>query len=349
MVFLRIESRFNELTGRGGSVRIMQCDMCQKIFETKKAPSAFKGRETYCNLKCLHAALKKNNPAYVKTKQTCTEKHGTYEEYQIKKHEKMKETNIERYGTEYAWSSSPVKEKIKETHQKKYNVDHVSQIQDVKEKKKQTYIKNWGVESPLQSPEIMQKKNETCIEKFGTAFPTQLSEIQQLIISNNMQKYGVPNTTQLKETQKKMQQTCLERYGERFYSQTDEWIEKFRCSSVHEQGYAFFTDESIFYRSSYERRFIQWCDAHAFEIKKIECNKKFAYSIDGKDKRYFADFLIEYNDNTRVIYEIKASPIVEFEVTKAKAEAARSQLHLYNAIDYIFITENELELLENDW
>ena len=71
--------------------------------------------------------------------------------------DKIKATNLERYGCEYSFQSEEVKKKIKETNNEKYGCNCVFQSKEVKDKIKQTIFKKYGVEYPLQSEEIKNK------------------------------------------------------------------------------------------------------------------------------------------------------------------------------------------------
>jgi len=69
-------------------------------------------------------------------------------------------------------------EKIKETNLKKYGVENVSQIEDIKEKKKQTTLNNFGVKYPMQSKVVRKKLRKNNIEKYGVDNVSQLEEIK---------------------------------------------------------------------------------------------------------------------------------------------------------------------------
>ena len=77
---------------------------------------------------------------------------------------KIKSTNLKRYGTEYGLSNIDVINKKKSTVKEKYGVDNISQAKGISEKKKETCLKNYGVEWILGD----QKRKEECVfKKYG--------------------------------------------------------------------------------------------------------------------------------------------------------------------------------------
>jgi hypothetical protein len=98
--------------------------------------------------------------------------------------EKMKATNIEKYGVEYVSQSKEIKEKVKATCIKNYGVEHIFQSEKCKEKIKTTNIENYGVEYPFQSQEIQEKSKVTNIIKYGFENPSHNAEISEKASKN---------------------------------------------------------------------------------------------------------------------------------------------------------------------
>ena len=105
----------------------------------------------------------------------------------------MKQTNLDRYGVEYASQSDEVKEKVKQTNIKKYGVEYPSQSGEIKEKMKQTNLDRYGVENPSQSSDIKKKKVQTCIGNYGVENPSQSEDIKQKKVQTCIDKYGYMN------------------------------------------------------------------------------------------------------------------------------------------------------------
>ena len=94
---------------------------------------------------------------------------------------KIKSTNIKKYGVEYGLSNKEIKEKINKTVKEKYGVDNISQLKEISEKKVKTCFENYGVNWILSD----QKRKEKDIYK----------------------KYGVKNVRNLKSVNDKISTT----------------------------------------------------------------------------------------------------------------------------------------------
>ncbi len=127
--------------------------------------------------------------------------------------QKMKKTNLEKYGAEFASQTDSVKEKMKQTCLSTYGTVSSLLNEDVKEKTKQTNLKNLGVEFPMQSEVIKAKREETNLEKFGVPHASQSEEVKNKIIESNLARHGVPHVGMIDEIKEKIAQTNIERYG----------------------------------------------------------------------------------------------------------------------------------------
>lgn len=83
---------------------------------------------------------------------------------------KMKQTNLERYGCEIASQSDEVQRKMKQTCLKRYGYENPFKDKNIQEKIKQTNLERYGVYSPAQSDQIMNKMKQTNLEKYGVEF-----------------------------------------------------------------------------------------------------------------------------------------------------------------------------------
>lgn len=80
---------------------------------------------------------------------------------------KIKVTNLKRYGVEYGLQNEEIKKKSSESILKKYGTNNVSQCNVIKEKKKNTCFKNYGVNYYLQSNIGMTQYKTSILEKYG--------------------------------------------------------------------------------------------------------------------------------------------------------------------------------------
>ena len=81
--------------------------------------------------------------------------------------DKMKQTNLEKYGVECPLASNIVKEKTKQFNLLNYGVEYYVQTDEYKEKAKSTNLERYGDEWPLASDEIRAKGTETNLNKYG--------------------------------------------------------------------------------------------------------------------------------------------------------------------------------------
>ena len=89
--------------------------------------------------------------------------------------QKAKNTCVERFGFVCATKSKKVQEKIKETNLKKYGKEYPMQNKDVQEKQfkkmQETNMKRYGVKSTLSLKETREKYRDTMIKKYNVDSP----------------------------------------------------------------------------------------------------------------------------------------------------------------------------------
>lgn len=120
--------------------------------------------------------------------------------------QRVKETNIKRYGTEYPSQNNNIKEKIKQTNLKKFGVDNIfKNTEFIKEKIREKL----GVENPFQSEKIRKKCKQTMLERYGVENPSQANEVKNKKIQTAIKKYGVSNVNQ-----KHLSKYCLEKLND---------------------------------------------------------------------------------------------------------------------------------------
>lgn len=92
--------------------------------------------------------------------------------------DKKKQTNIARYGVEWATASDEVKQRIKDSFNMKYGTDNPMKNEDVKNKAMQTNIHRYGGKSPMCDKIVRAKSVESCLERYGVSNPYQSTDIQ---------------------------------------------------------------------------------------------------------------------------------------------------------------------------
>jgi hypothetical protein len=106
-------------------------------------------------------------------------------------HEKIKKTNLEKYGVEYFSQTQTFNEKVKQTSLEKYGKDHYSK-----------------------TDEYLLQRTSTNLEKYGVENPFQLTEKIKLSM---FLKYGVDHASQIysnKETKEKKRRETKEKNGD---------------------------------------------------------------------------------------------------------------------------------------
>jgi len=86
-------------------------------------------------------------------------------------------------------NSNYKKEKIKKTNLEKYGVENPGQNEEIKEKIKKTNIEKYGVKWTSQNKEIREKQKETCLKKYGYKYSFQNREIRNKIIRTRKNNY----------------------------------------------------------------------------------------------------------------------------------------------------------------
>lgn len=154
-IFSKFQQKAYHFLNDDLDLNLGHCQMCDK-------PTRFKniriGYSTFCSFRCS-------------SKSPITQ-------------EKLKQTNIKRYGCEYSLAAKEVIKKRKETCLKKYGVDNASKSAIVKEKAKATSMKRYGVKAYSCTDEYKQR-----MTRFDVA-PAQRDEVKKARAATCQQRYG---------------------------------------------------------------------------------------------------------------------------------------------------------------
>lgn len=106
--------------------------------------------------------------------------------------EKRKQTNIKKYGAEFASQTTQIKNKTLETCMRKYGARSPTSNREILKKISQTCMQNHGTAWPQQNPEIFAKTQMVFQELFGVDKPAQHPEIrEQLRTMRRQQGYDL--------------------------------------------------------------------------------------------------------------------------------------------------------------
>lgn len=97
---------------------------------------------------------------------------------------KAKKSNIDRHGG-VGFSSKKINEKIKQTNLARYGVENPTQSEIIKEKTKQNNLKKYGVEYFVQSNVFKEKYKNSCMKKYGVDNSSKNPEIKKKISDKN--------------------------------------------------------------------------------------------------------------------------------------------------------------------
>jgi len=118
-------------------------------------------------------------------------------------------------------SSIETQKKLRKTNKEKFGVEYASQSKEIKEKIKETNKERFGVECTLLNEKIKKKKEETNLVKYGEKEVFKSKEIQGKIRETNLKKYGVHTTLLSKEVKEKRRKSIKEKYGVEYNTQKD--------------------------------------------------------------------------------------------------------------------------------
>jgi len=109
--------------------------------------------------------------------------------------ESRKKTHIQNCGFTTNLKCPLTKEKIKATNLIKYGCEHNSQNEEIKNRKIQTCIKNFGVNFPTQSKIVIEKSIQTSLKNYGVEHPSQNAEYAEKHskTSYNRKEYTFPS------------------------------------------------------------------------------------------------------------------------------------------------------------
>ena len=125
--------------------------------------------------------------------------------------EKMRQTNLARYGVAYNSQTKAWKDSLKSTCMQKYGVDHFSKLDSVKDKIRATSVQRYGGVG-FASDELRQKQRNTMLEKYDVCHNMQSPVLKQQFFDTLTNKYGgIGNAVE--QFAEKYKSTLIDRYG----------------------------------------------------------------------------------------------------------------------------------------
>lgn len=150
--------------------------------------------------------------------------------------DKIKKTNLERFGVEYALQSDSIKSKMKATHLERFGVENPGQSETLRAKVKATNLERYGVENPIKSEIIRDKMRATNLKNFGVEYSLQSKDVRDKGKKTSLQLYGTEYPAQSNEIKEKIRDTCVKKYGVKSALQSDDVKEKIRATILERYG-----------------------------------------------------------------------------------------------------------------
>ena len=250
-----------------------KCDMCMKevnLSYKRYNLQISKNSKFSCSKKC----------AALRNKENLIIEYGVYNIAQVPYvKEKIKQTNIEKYGNESYIGSDLGKLTIKNVIFEKYGVDNPQKNEAIRNKTKETNNIKYGYDYVLQSPEIRKKIKLTNIEKYGFENPSESEFIKDKINKTNNDKYGGNSPMSSKEIQNKSKQTTIANYGVDSPQKSELIREKTKATNLELYGFEYPTQSM-----------------HILEKRMQNISLKYGYSHISQNSEFRKDFIITNNE-----------------------------------------------------
>jgi len=156
---------------------------------------------------------------------------------------KRKQTNVDKYGCEFASQHPDIKQAAANTCLQRYGTISPTQNSDILAKGRNTCFQNHGVEYPQQNKHVLNKTQETFLEKYSVSRPAQNNTIREKMKTTMLQRYGVEHNMQIEHVH---QQAIIKSKATKF----DSFIH-------HRQGFTPLFDKD-YYSTSTSKTLLPW-------------------------------------------------------------------------------------------
>lgn len=184
-----------------------KCILCGKEFnpKTKTAKICYDDHYKTCPVCGKSFLISRNNYKQKTCSTACS---------RILRKKHAEETSLKKYGVKNAGYTKESIEKIKATNLKKYGTEAYFSSDIAKERNKKIWQEKYGVDNPQKSKKIQEKTKETNLKRYGDTNPLgKNSWKREEIDEQNIEKYGVVNLGGTEESKKKITKTIHSKYG----------------------------------------------------------------------------------------------------------------------------------------
>lgn len=251
MTIISIEETELIRKGRWGKKRILhlQCDFCQVEYERGFTQCCVDKKFHFCSKVCSGKAKKGNGVLALQTRKT----------------------NLEKFGTEHVFQSNHFKEKAKQTWIQTLGVDNPLKYEEIhgmglkaaaskesREKAILTFKEHFGDTNPLQ---------RNLQNTYSVQNSSQINEVLEKRKETYKQRYGVENPSQSDEIKEKKKQTCRKNHGVDWPTQNSDVLSKINRKRRFSYVLCHWkTQEELICVGSYEKAFIEWCNANQIDF-----------------------------------------------------------------------------------
>lgn len=195
--------------------------------------------------------------------------------------------------------------------------------------RKKTMLKRYGVNNPSKIPEVAKKIS---IANLGKKSP-RTKEHQRKIIESKRANGTLKHS---EETKRLMSKIGKERAKNESLEERQKYV-----SANNNSCYTSGTYNGIYYRSSYELKFLEWCFENSVKVVSAETSQYSVSYVDsnGINRAYFPDFYLPDYD---AVVEIKPLSMLDYGENLNKFDAAATMLP-----NFTLLTELELDNLTN--
>lgn len=148
---------------------------------------------------------------------------------------KARATNLERYGHEESLAAPEVRAKIVATNEARYGGPAPAHSLAVVEKARQTNLERWGVEWTCQHPEVRRQQLETMEANYGATYFAS-EEGRAEIKATLIERYGVDHPAKIEGHWDRAITTFVRKYGVTHPLQLAEFLDKRRATCQERYG-----------------------------------------------------------------------------------------------------------------
>lgn len=208
-----------KLSSGSHKIIIVECEYCGKYYEPEYK-NYLVARKKYENIGLIKDACKQcGNSKGLEAERI----RGTdlLKKEKIRR-EKIKETCLEKYGTEFAFQSEEIKRKIRQAFEEKTK----EELLEIQEKRQVTNLEKYGTEHTWGNKELKAKQEKTMIEKYGVINPSLSKDLCNKRLETTRKNLGVDNPGQNEEVKERIKNTNFEKYDGKYFISLPENVEK---------------------------------------------------------------------------------------------------------------------------